>query len=80
MDMSRLTRDRTAEPVSREQILRHERGQGNIHLSCSADHVQDWQVIMSILGRFVQNIDYIVLSLQVDFRTKERRLLIAHRL
>ena len=24
-------------------ILRHERGQGNIHFSCSADHVQDWQ-------------------------------------
>ena len=26
-DMSRLTRDRTAEPVSRDQILRRERGQ-----------------------------------------------------
>ena len=41
--MSRLTRDGIAEPVSRDQILRHERGQGNIHFSCSADHVQDWQ-------------------------------------
>ena len=41
--ISRLTRDGTAEPVSRDQILRHERGQGNIHFSCSADHVQDWQ-------------------------------------
>ena len=42
--MSRLTRDGTAEPVSRDQILRHERGQGNINFSCSsADHVQDWQ-------------------------------------
>ena len=40
--MSRLTRDGTAEPVSRDQILRHDRGQGNIHFSCSADHVQDW--------------------------------------
>ena len=39
-----LTRDRTAEPVSRDQILRRERGQGNIHFSCSADHVQDWQL------------------------------------
>ena len=28
--MSRLTRDGTAEPVSRGQILRHARGQGNI--------------------------------------------------
>ena len=41
--MSRLTRDGTAESVSRDQILRHERGQGNIHFSCSTDHVQDWQ-------------------------------------
>ena len=43
MEMSRLTRDRTAEPVSRYQILRHVRGQGNIHFPCSADHEQDWQ-------------------------------------
>ena len=43
MEISKLTRDGTAEPVSRDQILRHERGQGNIHFPCSADHVQDWQ-------------------------------------
>ena len=42
--MSRLTRDGTAEPVSRDQILRHARGQGNIHFPCSADHEQDWQL------------------------------------
>ena len=30
MEMSRLTRDGTAEPVSRDQILRHAREQGNI--------------------------------------------------
>ena len=41
--MSRLTRDGTAEPVSRDQILRHAREQGNIHFPCSADHEQDWQ-------------------------------------
>ena len=41
--MSRLTRDGAAEPVSRDQILRHVRGQGNIHFPCSADHEQDWQ-------------------------------------
>ena len=40
---SRLTRDGTVEPVSRDQILRREGGQGNIHFPCSADHVQDWQ-------------------------------------
>ena len=43
MEMSRLTRDGTAEPVSRDQILRHARGQGNLHFPCSADHEQDWQ-------------------------------------
>ena len=43
MEMSRLTRAGTVEPVSRDQILRHERGQGNIRFSCSVDHVQDWQ-------------------------------------
>ena len=41
--MSRLTRDGTDETVSRDQILRRERGQGNINFPCSADHVQDWQ-------------------------------------
>ena len=41
--MSRPTRDGTAEPVSRDQILRRERGQGNIHFPCSVDHEQDWQ-------------------------------------
>ena len=41
--MSRLTGDGTAEPVSRDQILRHARGQGNVHFPSSADHEQDWQ-------------------------------------
>ena len=36
MEMSRLMRDGTDEPVSRDQILRRERGQGNIHFPCSA--------------------------------------------
>ena len=45
MEKSRLTRDGTVEPVSRDQILRRERGgQGsNINFPCSADHEQDWQ-------------------------------------
>ena len=43
--MSGLTRDGTAEPVSRDQTIsiRRERGQGNINFPCSADHEQDWQ-------------------------------------
>ena len=40
---ARLTRDGTAEPFSRDQILRRERGPGNLHFPCSADHEQDWQ-------------------------------------
>ena len=50
--MSKLTRDGTAEPVSREQILRREGGQRIIHFPCSAaDHKQDCQscpVVMAI--------------------------------
>ena len=41
--MRRLTPDGTAEPVSRYQMLRHVRGQGEIIFPCSADHEQDWQ-------------------------------------
>ena len=41
--MSRLARDGTAKLVSRDQILRRERGQGKTHFPCSADHEQDWQ-------------------------------------
>ena len=49
MEMSRLTRDGTAEPVSRDQIIRRERGHGNIDFSCSADHVQDWQSLIRLI-------------------------------
>ena len=43
-EMSKLTRDGTAEPVSRDRILRRKRGQRIIHFPCSAaDHEQDWQ-------------------------------------
>ena len=37
-DAGRDCRTRLARP-----FLRRERGQGNIHFPCSADHVQDWQ-------------------------------------
>ena len=44
MEMSKLVRDGTAEPVSRDQILRRERGQQKKHFPCSAaDHEQNWQ-------------------------------------
>ena len=38
MGMDRVTRGGTAAPVSRDQILRGERGQGNIHFPCSVTH------------------------------------------
>ena len=41
--MSRLMLDGTAEPVSRDQIFRRERGQGNMYFSYSVDHEKDWQ-------------------------------------
>ena len=40
--MSGLTRDGTAGPVSRDQIIVRQQGQGNIHFPRSADHEQDW--------------------------------------
>ena len=39
-DQADARRDGTAEPVSRDQILRRIRGQENIHFPCSADHEQ----------------------------------------
>ena len=36
-------RDGTAKPLSRDQVLRLERGQGNVRFPCPADHEQDWQ-------------------------------------
>ena len=39
--MGRLAREGTVEPVSRDQILRRERGQRNNTFPCSADHEQD---------------------------------------
>ena len=41
--MSRLTRDGTAERVSRDQIFRCERGQEKMYFPFSADHEQNWQ-------------------------------------
>ena len=44
MEMSKLTLDGITEPVSRDQILRRERGQRIIHNRClAADHELDWQ-------------------------------------
>ena len=54
-DAGRRTWDGTVEPVSRDQILRRERGQGTSHFPCSADQEQDWQPnpVCSILLLYV---------------------------
>ena len=43
MKMSRLTPDGTTKSVSRDQILRCEKGQEHIIIPCLADHEQHWQ-------------------------------------
>ena len=53
--MSRLTRDGTAEPVPRDQIIRHVRGQGNIHFPCSTDH--EW---IGNLTRLIHTLLYVM--------------------
>ena len=59
--MSKLTRDETAESVSRDQILRRARGQGNIHVPCSADHEQHWQLypVDPFSSAFSEDLTYI---------------------
>ena len=49
MEMSGLTRDGTVESVSRDQILRCERGQGNSTFPCSADHEQDCDNLIRLI-------------------------------
>ena len=71
--MSRLTRDGTAEPVSRDQILRHARGQGNIHFPCSADHEQDWQPypVDPYYSAIFDDHTYILTSVHKNFSTTD---------
>ena len=73
--MSRLTRDGTAKPALRDQIPRRERGQGNIHFPCSADHEQDWQLYPVDPSLAIPVCDKYTYIPIVDVR-KERRALI----
>ena len=48
----KLARDRTAEAVLRDQILRREQGQGNINFPCSAGHEEvDNRLIYTLLHK-----------------------------
>ena len=53
--MSRLATDGTAEPASQDQIFRRERGQGKIHVPCSADLEQDRQPYLVDLYPAIRN-------------------------
>ena len=76
MEMSRLTRDGTTEPVSRDQILRHARGQGSIHFPCSADHEQDWQPYSDICDdHTLPRLDKSVLRLEESEHDLGRRMI-----
>ena len=49
MEMSRLTQDGFAEPLSRDKIVRRVRGQVNIQFACSADHEQIGHLITRLI-------------------------------
>ena len=59
--MSRLTRDGTAEPVSRDQILRHARGQGNI--------IFPVQLITSRIGNLTRLIHTLLYMMTIHIQT-----------
>ena len=56
--MRGLPRDETAEPVSRDQILRRERGRRNIHFPCSADTSR-----IGNLNRLIHTLLYYVMTI-----------------
>ena len=77
--MSRLTRDGTAEPVSRDQILRHEHGQGNIifHVQLTTSRIGNLSRLIHILLLYVVvnihacvNIPSFVLSCMLHFTAR----------
>ena len=59
MEMSRLTRDGTAETVSLDQILRRGRGQGNTHFACSACHEQ-YYYMSNLITRLIHTLAILV--------------------
>ena len=77
--MSRLTRGGTAEPVSRDQILRRERGQGNIYFPSSADREQDWQpYLVDPYSCYMCDHTYTGLTRPLCERSSIRRKLASH--
>ena len=74
---SGLTRDGTAEPASRYQILRRERGQGKYCFPNSADHEQDWNRTRSIHTLLkALAVHFLLIKLRCISSKKNRGLLI----
>ena len=77
--MSRLTQDVTTKPVSRDQVLRHERGQVNNNSLFSADHEQVWQSypvdpyyddFTCILYLYIQQYGYVCIYMYHEYSSR----------
>ena len=64
--MSRLTRDGTAGPASRDQVLRLKRGEENDYFPCSADHEKDWQPYPVDPSYSAENADHIYIHTYIQ--------------
>ena len=66
--MRTMAQEGTTEPISEDQILRRERGQGNIHFPCPADQ-EDWQTYPVDIYYYPIDDDqtYITCSITVGF-------------
>ena len=65
--MSRMTRDGTVEPASRDQFPRRERGKRNTHFPCSADHDQDWQCMVDIYSAISDYHTYVHVCVRIYY-------------
>ena len=86
VEMSGLTRDETAGIISRDEIMRRERGRGNIRFPCSADHEQDCQpypvdpyscysicLTMHIFPPQIFNMTYVCLGFEIESQSDNLR-------
>ena len=73
--MSRPKRDETAKPVPRDQILRRERGQGNVIFPCSTDHGKNWQLtrLIHTLLHVTSTHTYIQWTYYAEYRQVRRQ-------
>ena len=64
--MSRLTRDETAQPVSRDQFLRRELGQGNIHFESFPVQLTT-SMGSNIITRFIHTLLLYVMTIYIIY-------------